>query len=420
MTPDEIRAAIAEKGEQKRALLRRIDKAPVEELRAINIGLENLNAEIADLQQQLAESEAQRTPGGPVGRMQILGTYGIHPAAGNVAGTGAMREEFRAALEEKGKALLERRAVIFTPEEIAEARSITIATTGIVTGKAVDPTIAPAPQQVSALIDMVDAPTMIGAESFAKPFLVSVGEGDYTGEGLDAAEAEPTFGSVTIQKAKVTAYAEFSEEMRKLSPIDYAVAIIGGVREAVRKKLGRQIVVGSGGVNALVGIYNAPEAVIPAASDLEIGTVDSETLNKLIFGFGGDEAVEGEEAVLILNKLDLKALADLYGNDGRNLYDIQYAGATGFITNRGGGGMKIRYVINGACGVLSDPATVAGAKTMLFGYAKAYTLCQFSGLEVQESSEYLFKKGMIAVRAVAMVGGNTARYKGFVRVKKAA
>ena len=45
-------------------------------------------------------------------------------------------------------------------------------------------------------------------------------------------------------------------------------------------------------------------------------------------------------------------------------------------------------------------------------------ICKY--LEVQESTDYQFKKGMICYRADAIIGGTVSKYNGFVRVKKAA
>ena len=42
----------------------------------------------------------------------------------------------------------------------------------------------------------------------------------------------------------------------------------------------------------------------------------------------------------------------------------------------------------------------------------------FSDMDVQRSTDYLFKKGMIAHRGSIFIGGNVISKNGFLRVKK--
>lgn len=82
-------------------------------------------------------------------------------------------------------------------------------------------------------------------------------------------------------------------------------------------------------------------------------------------------------------------------------------------------GLSVPFVINSACNSLSSAKTTAGKFTMIYGCLEDFELPVFSDIDVQESSDYQFKKGIIAYRADVIIGGTVSKYNGFVRVKKA-
>lgn len=265
---------------------------------------------------------------------------------------------------------------------------------------------------VSSLIDAVKLVPLPGGESYTRGFVKSYGEGDYTAEGAAAATAEPQFGYVEINKAKVTAYCEEPEEIKKLAPAAYDSTIEGSTARAVRRKVSRQIVVGAGTTNTLCGIFNAPNNVVDGSTDIEIEEINGTTLDEIIFAYGGDEDVEGA-CGLILNKQDLKAFVMLRNADGKKTYDVKVNGNTGTIDG-------VPFVLNSACPVLSAAATAAATKCMAYGPFFNYELAVFSDLDVQRSTEYKFKEGQVAHKSEIYVGGSVAAWNGFVRVKKKA
>ena len=161
----------------------------------------------------------------------------------------------------------------------------------------------------------------------------------------------------------------------------------------------------------MTGIFSTAAAAIDAGTDLSISTIDNTTLNNIIFSYGGDEAVE-DQAVLLLNKGDLKAFSQLRTTDGKPFHTIVTNGNTGTIDG-------IPFIINSAASAISKPATTAGAYCMAYGSLSNYKLVVFSDLDVQRSTDYKFKEGMIAHRGEVYAGGNVVAYNGFIRVKKA-
>ena len=227
---------------------------------------------------------------------------------------------------------------------------------------------------------------------------------------------EATFGYVTIEKQKITAYTEEPEEMQKLPNADYDSVIEGSVSKAVRKYLSRQILIGDGSTSKLKGIFFNPVAaadqVIDPATDIEITAIDDGTLDEIIYSFGGDEEVEGV-ATLILNKQDLKAFAKLRDKQGRKVYTIVNNGQTGTIDG-------VPFVINSACKSVGASGTQTGDYLMAYGYLQNYELAIFSDIDVRRSDDFKFKSGQTAFRASMFAGGAVAAWNGFIRVKKGA
>lgn len=308
-------------------------------------------------------------------------------------------KEARKASEERGKALKENRAV-------------TVASTGVILPRHDGNDIRPTFNEVSSLIDRVTHKPLMGGESYRQPYVKGYGTGDNTAEGADYAAAEADFGSVAINKSKVTAYAEDSEELQKLPAADYDSEVMKGISIATRKKITREILVGDGTTNHLAGIFSTAATAIDAATDKGIAAIDEDTLDEIVYSYGGDEEVE-DAAVLILNKKDLKAFVKLRSTDGKRLHAVVSNGNTGTIDG-------IPFIINSACKAISDAATTVGQFGMAYGPLSNYMLTTFSDLDVQRSTEYKFKQGMIAHRGSVFVGGNVVSKNGFLRVKKVA
>lgn len=323
-------------------------------------------------------------------------------------------EEDKKVLEERGQALKEGKQIKVDYED----RAVTVSSGSVLVEKKYKRTIDESFQGVSALVDRVNSIQLDGGDSYSVPFEKSYGEGEGKAEGEDYAESEPETDYVETGRAKITAYTEITKELTKLPNANYQALVIKRVRDAIRKKMGKQIITGNGTSNTIKGIYNADEKVLPksAGADIEIQTIDADTLNTIVFAYGGDEAIEDEQE-LILNKKDIEAFSKVKDASGRFVYKITRNGQTGRI-GYAQGGVEVPYTINSACKALSDSATGNGDFTMIYGALSSFELPVFSPLEIEESRDYQFKKGIIAYRGDVTIGGTVAKYKGFVRIKK--
>ena len=307
------------------------------------------------------------------------------------------QERKESEAEQRGKALLEK-------------RSVTIGSTGVILPEYQAADIKPTFNEVSSLVDNVGIKVFKGGESFKQPYLAGYGTADYTTEGGNPADAEPTFGYAEIKKTKITAYAEDSEELEKLPAADYGNEVVKGISIAVRKKLNREILFGDGATGHFVGIFDDGATAIDAVTDIDFSEIDEETLDTIIYSYGGDENVE-DVSVLILNKQDLKAFAMLRDSNGRKIHDVKAKGNYGTIDG-------VPFIINSNCKAISDPTTTSGEYAMAYGPLSNYTMAIFSDLEVSRSTDYKFKEGMIAHRGVIFAGGNVTAKNGFLRVKR--
>ena len=299
-------------------------------------------------------------------------------------------------LESRGKAL-------------KEGRTVTISADGVLLPEHVDDKIAPVPfSEVSTLVEQVHTVNLKGGETYKKSFVKSHGTGGLTGEGEAYTTAEPTFGYLTISKVKVTAYAEITEELEKLPAADYQGEVINGVNIALRKKISEQILRGAGTTNTFKGIFSDNCEALVDSTDLEIASIDENTLDDIVYAYGGDEEVEGG-CVLILNKNDLRAFARLKTNEGRKVHTIDYKAKT--IDG-------IPFIISSHCKAITASGTNVGEYGMAYGPLLNYEVPIFSGVEVAKSTDYKFKDGIICYKASVFTGGNVVGYKGFLRVKK--
>ena len=345
--------------------------------------LEALNAEVDSLTNERKAIETKLAMRGKFDPAQVVETKS---------------EETIAELEARGKAF-------------KEGRTVTVTADGVLLPTHQDDKIAPVPfREVSTLVDEVHTVNLKGGETYKKSFVKSHGTGGLTAEGDPYTTAEPTFGYLTISKVKVTAYAEITEELEKLPAVDYSGEVLKGVNIALRKKISEQILRGSGSTNTFKGIFSNSCEALADNVDLEISEINENTLDEIVYAYGGDEEVEGG-CVLILNKNDLRAFAGLRTAEGRKVHTVDYKAKT--IDG-------IPFIISSHCKAITASTTEVGEYGIAYGPLANYEVPIFSGVEIAKSTDYKFKDGIICYKASVFTGGNVVGYKGFLRVKKAA
>lgn len=326
---------------------------------------------------------------------------------------------FNTALEQREKAgneLKENRAVKSPLSVFGELRAVTVTPASgqpatIVVPASFSQTITPTFPVVSALIDSVAHLSLDGGNFLRTAYITDIDAGNYTTEGDNAPEAETHFDYVDINRTKIGAYAEISKEVEKLPSAPYADIVFQNVRTSMRKLITKEILVGAGGSNQIVGIFSNKATAIDSATDLEMSQITDTTLDEILFKFGGDEDVE-DPAVLILNKADLLAFSKVRTSTKQKFYDIQLNGSGGTISG-------VPFIVNSACKSLMAATTVAGDYCMAYGSLSSYQLVEFSPMTVERSDDFKFRTGMRAFLGEAYFGGQVIRKNGFLRIKKA-
>lgn len=259
---------------------------------------------------------------------------------------------------------------------------------------------------VSSIYDMFTFMNVDGGESFTMPFEKSKAEAGVTEEGTPYHDIEGSFDYVEIGKKKLTAYFEISEEMLKLPKADYEAYLRAELYKALKRKI-ISLAINDDGTNGFAGILSSNAntlKVCPAEKDFTIEAMDSKLLRKIQFAYGYADEVEAPET-LFMNKNDIRTLALLDGKNQQYAYDFD---------------SKRKTLDNVP---FCTPSVIAGynaAKAAMCGFygdVSTYTIAIFSPVEVQKSTDYKFKDGMVAYKASVFVGGAPSALCGLMRLK---
>lgn len=289
--------------------------------------------------------------------------------------------------------------------DLLEKRAITLGSLDLIAKHHEDEKIQDPFNEVSEIVDLVGKVNLQGGESYKKGYVKNYGEAGETAEGADYNETEPKFDYVDITKVKLTAYAEITEELKKLSLADYQAQVVKNLTVALKKKLNNEILFGVGGSGHITGIFTNKAKAIEAKNDITIKAVDENTLDDIVLSYGSTE--EYTPATLILSKKTLKDFAKVRGTDKKRVYAIDYK-------NKTIDGVPY-YITSGLKGV-----SEAKKDDYVLGYGSLtnYELTSFAPVEITQSDDFKFRSGQTAYRASGFFGGNVVAFNGFVRVKK--
>ena len=411
---------IQKKEAKKAELVAKSKDCDINELRMINERIQELNDDIMEMRIAAAKSDSETKMDERTATVNQE-TEQRNNSPHYEAGTGFKAIEIRESTinydkeyekrAELGAALKEKKAVENPLDIMKETRAITVSgNNSIVVPTAYSSTINRDFEVVSSLIDGVSHLSLNGGESYKQPYVIEIESGGYTAEGANYQEAETKFDEAEINKAKITAYHEITKELLKLPNAPYADYVFSNLRTSMRMQITKEILVGNGGTNEIVGIFSNKATAIDSTTDLAITTIDDTTLDEIVYRYGGLEEVE-DAAVLVLNKLDLLAFSKVRTSTKQSYYQIKSKGNYGTING-------IPFIINSACKQLTGTTTTANDYCMCYGQLSNYQLVMFSAMEIERSDDFKFKQGIISHRGEVLAGGNVVRHNGFLRVKK--
>lgn len=265
--------------------------------------------------------------------------------------------------------------------------------------------------QASSLIDQVQSVSLTGLSGWEEPYVVSElnaqGGKVTTVAGTARAASDPTFAKAKITPYETSVTAFVDRNIARLSPADYAEKIQGMALRALRRKINGFIVNGDGQSSPdMFGILNAKNT---AGANIfhtltPVSAIDVNTLDSLVFGYGGDEEMGGN-ARLLLSKANLQAFGKLRGTNEKNrLFNITPDAAnpnTGTISD---GGMIVPYTI----------VSSLGDTTLAYGDPYNYLLGLFGDYVIRVDESVKAVERMNAILGDILIGGNLVVDKGFV------
>lgn len=321
-------------------------------------------------------------------------------------------------LAEMGKELAAQRPVRFDVGEVMrgigapQRDATTVATGSIVTPTGAGSDIRDGfAGQVSSLVSQVYTVNLKGLSGVEEPYVVEDMEAQgsvvATASGTARTDSDPTFAKAAIKPYGVDVTTFVDRNLANLSPADYAAKIQTMAMRALRRKINALIVTGDGqGSPSMYGITNAKNTEgSPIFGSVSLGAaIGVDSLEKLVYAYGGDEEVGGN-ARLLLTKANLQALGALRGtNEKRRLYNIiRDAGNpnTGVIED---GGLIVPYTI----------VSALGDTTMSYGDPLNYELGLFGDYVIRVDESVKAVERLNAILGDVMVGGNLVVDKGFV------
>lgn len=227
-------------------------------------------------------------------------------------------------------------------------------------------------------------------------------------EGSAATAKETTFGYVEITPKTLATYAQISEQAKNQTPLQYEAKVQEQALISLRKAAVKLVI-------SKLKASTLNKAVDASVSSAKKGILDENTLTDFLLEYGGDESVVGE-AVLFLNKKDLRAIGKIRGTqDKKKVYEIVPDGSNPNVGIIKDGGLSVKYCICSELAACVD--TVQGSAaipTMFYGNPQCLELDLFTDYQVKVSEEFAFTSLMDTILGSVSLGADVVAKNGFV------
>lgn len=227
-------------------------------------------------------------------------------------------------------------------------------------------------------------------------------------EGSAATAKEATLGYVEITPKTLATYAQISEQAKNQTPLQYEAKVQEQALISLRKAAVKLVI-------SKLKASTLNKAVDASVSSAKKGILDENTLTDFLLEYGGDESVVGE-AVLFLNKKDLRAIGKIRGTqDKKKVYEIVPDGSNPNVGIIKDGGLAIKYCICSELAACVDTAQGSAAiPTMFYGNPQCLELDLFTDYQVKVSEEFAFTSLMDTILGSVTLGADVVAKNGFV------
>ena len=323
-------------------------------------------------------------------------------AVANGAGTPVanMADQAQARAAAPAVSPLETRAAEFVAHNsmsipmFVENRSVLVSSGKLALPKAVANEIGELPAVVSSIVDDVDVIDATGTGTWEFPYRKTDAAAAAVTEGSAIGGTAGTFDKVTIGPEAWGILDEISNQVKKMTPVNYQQSIQNNAYLALRREARNKIV-------TKVLASTLIETVAGMA-------LDATYIRKLVLGYDADESVAGN-AKLYINKADLQTLGAIRGtNEKKAVFEIEFTDANnGTIKD---GAMLVPFSI---CAALT-------AGTQLYGNPRTIKMLMWDNYEVStdDGGDY-FKRNMLGIRGLQTAGADLAVWHGMQKITQA-
>lgn len=277
----------------------------------------------------------------------------------------------------------------------AERRSVLVSSGQLATPTAVDSMVGELPEVVSSIVDDVEVIDATGTGSWKFAYRATDPAAALVTEGSNIGGTPGTFNNVEISGAEWGILDEVSNQVAKMSPVNYLASVQSASYLALRRAA-RDKIVSTVSASALAETRNSV-------------AIDGTYVRNVVLNYDADESVAGN-AKLYLCKADLAAIGAVRGtNEKKAVFDIEFTDPNnGQIKD---GGTVIPFSI---CSALA-------AGTQLYGNPMTVKLLLWGDYEIatDEGGDY-FKRNMIGIRALVTAGAGLVTNHGMQLIKQAA
>lgn len=354
-------------------------KATGAELDELNAKKAELEAELADINAQIAELDKPKEDEGNNQRNKL------NFMTKESRGINTMTYEER---NENAKKFAETRRASYGAEE---TRSVLVSSGTIATPTEVDGINENGFAGVSSIIDLVKVVNCEGMGKNRIAYTKTDAVAAAQTEGGSVGGTGTTFGFVDISAESIAILDSISKQTKKQTPLQYEAKVKEKAMLALRREAAR-IVTEKAVASTLVATQS-------------VTALNETAIRDIVLNYGGDEGVEGA-AYLFLNKADLITLGKVRGTtEKKAVFEIipDANPNTGTIKD---GGTIVKYCLNKNLAV----------GTMLYGNPKNIELDLFSNYEIAVSEDFYFDKLMDAIRGDVELGAEVVAYHGMVKV----
>lgn len=274
----------------------------------------------------------------------------------------------------------------------AEKRSLLVSSGKIATPTAVSPEIGELPSVVCSIVDDVYIVDATGTGNWDYPYEKTEASAEDVTEGQAIGGTGPTYDKVTIGQKEWGVLSEVSNQIKKMTSVNYTQSVQEAAYLALRRKARDKIV----------------EAVKASTLKEEKSNIalNESYIRTIVLGYDSDESVG--EGKLYINKEDLITLGAVRGSDKKPVYEISFEDQNNGIIKDGGTMVKFSV-----CKSLTTGE-------QLYGNPKTIKMLMWGDYEIStdDGGDY-FKRNMMGVRGLATAGVDLTVYHGMQLIKQA-